>query len=66
MSGSRGAANFVWRCKNCKVFELVLRTRSGRHDLTAYLAEGVIGIHPGCRDSVRANRAGQAEKDTPV
>lgn len=20
MSGSRGEANFVWRCKNCKVY----------------------------------------------
>lgn len=24
MSGSRGEANFVWRCKNCKVFFILL------------------------------------------
>jgi len=27
MSGSRGEANFVWRCKNCKVRKLLPRRR---------------------------------------
>lgn len=26
MSGSRGEANFVWKCKNCKVITLNLRS----------------------------------------
>lgn len=25
MSGSRGEANFVWRCKNCKVPNMTIR-----------------------------------------
>ncbi len=26
MSGSRGEANFVWKCKNCKVCETHIKT----------------------------------------
>ena len=28
MSGSRGEANFVWKCKNCKVFTPIQPMRS--------------------------------------
>lgn len=51
MSGSRGEANFVWKCKNCKVLRPLLDVTESRPQMTNSNLppiERVIGNHQGC------------------
>ena len=64
MSGSRGEANFVWRCKNCKVSSrLRPPPLGGMHRSPALLtptAARVVGDDQGRTQGLRAVGAAQA------
>jgi len=65
MSGSRGEANFVWKCKSCKVCLIhvapgMFFCESGKawlitHNYFAHVTEGILGFHSGCPHAVRAS-----------
>jgi hypothetical protein len=55
VSGSRGEANFVWKCKNCKVF--LPASLSMRHKLTRLQREHSANI--------KAAPASYAQTDPP-
>lgn len=53
MSGSRGEANFVWKCKNCKVS--AWNPSRGPRDLWAKMrAARIVGQHQGGTEAVPA------------
>lgn len=67
MSGSRGEANFVFRCKNCKVWKdnwirYIFGGVQGAPLLTVLCAARVFSNHQGGTQGIRAVRAGQAEE----
>jgi hypothetical protein len=55
MSGSRGEANFVWKCKNCKVFESCATHKLLDGSDPVPFPAGVVGNHQSPAGPLPAN-----------
>jgi len=62
MSGSRGEANFVWKCKNCKVC-LYSHSSTEIGILIYTQTERTLCIHQGGTQTLRTQRYHQGPKD---